>query len=224
MVVYLINPMHTAILNGRTPFECLLKSSPAYSFLCIFRCLCFPLLRPYNRHKLDFRASPCVFLGYSSSHLGYRCFDLSSSRMYIARHVKFHENTFPFAYSEQTTILPSPSLQTALSALTVFPTPMPSPSTLSLPPSPTPDHRVVASFPSPCPVSNSPSTSSPFYSATDHSPSMVSVSPGTVIPLSAATSPIVASSRPPSSPTLSPSFGSPSALRLVVDLSNFNLQ
>jgi hypothetical protein len=25
-----------------------------------------------------------VFLCYSSTHLGYRCFDLSSSRMYIA--------------------------------------------------------------------------------------------------------------------------------------------
>ncbi|KAH8488139.1 hypothetical protein H0E87_023994, partial [Populus deltoides] len=37
--------------------------------------------------------------------------------------------------------------------------------------------KVVASSPPPCPVSNSPSTSSPFYSTTDHSLSMVSVSP-----------------------------------------------
>jgi len=215
--------MPTAVLNGCTPFERLFKSSPDYNCLCIFRCLCFPLLRPYNRHKLDFRSSPCVFLGYSSSHLGYRCFDLSSSRMYIARHVKFHENTFPFACSEQTTTLPSPSLQTALPALTVFPTPMPSPSTPFLPPFSTPAHRVVASSPPPCPVSNSPSTSSPLYSTIDHSPSMVSVSLGTVIPLSAASSPIVVSSWPPGSPTSSSSSGSPPALRLVVDLSNFNL-
>ena len=138
--------------------------------------------------------------------------------------IKFHENTFPFTYSKQTTTLPSPSLQTALPVLNVFPTPMPSPSTPFLPPSPTPDHRVVASFPSPCPVSNNPSTSSLFYSATDHSPSMVSISLGTVIPLSATTSPIVASPRPPGSPTLSLSSGSPPALRLVVDLSNFDLQ
>ncbi|KAL3571039.1 hypothetical protein D5086_028288 [Populus alba] len=101
---------------------------------------------------------------------------------------------------------------------------MPSPSTPFLPPYPTPDHRVVASFHSPCPVSNNPFTSSPFYSATDHSLSMVYVSLGTVIPLSAATSPIVASSRPLSSPTLNPSSGSPPALCLVVDLSNFDLQ
>jgi hypothetical protein len=98
------------------------------------------------------------------------------------------------------------------------------PSTPSLPPSPTPDHRVVASPSSPCPVSNSPSTSSPLYSATDHSLSMVSVSPGTVIPLSADSSPIMSSSRPFSSPTSGPSSGSSPGLNLVVDLSNFDLQ
>jgi histone deacetylase 1/2 len=222
--IYLINRMPTAVLNGCTPFERLFKSSPDYNFLRIFRCLCFPLLRPYNQHKLDFRSSSCVFLGYSSSYLGYCCFDLSSSNMYIAWHVKFHENTFPFVCSEQTTALPSPSLQIALPAFTVFLTPMPSPSTPFLPPSPTPAHRVVASSPPPCPVSNSPSTSSPFYSTTDHSPSMVSVSPGTVIPLSMASSSIMVSSRPPSSPTSSSSSGSPPAFRLVVDLSNFDLQ
>ena len=53
-VIYLINRMPTIVLNGRTLFESLFKSSPDYSFLCIFRCLCFPLLCPYNRHKLDF--------------------------------------------------------------------------------------------------------------------------------------------------------------------------
>jgi len=222
--VYLINRMPTVVLNGSTPFERLFKSSPDYNFLRIFWCLCFPLLRPYNRHKLDFRSTPCVFLGYSSFHLGYHCFDLSTSRMYIARQVKFHENTFPFACSEQTTSLPSSSLQTALPALTFFPTPMTTPSTPSLPLSPTPAHRVVASPPSPCPVNNSPSPSSPLYSATDHSPSMVSVSPGTVIPLSADSSPVVSPSRPPSSPTSSPSSGSSPGLHLVVDLSNFDLQ
>jgi histone deacetylase 1/2 len=68
--VYLINRMPTPVLNHKTPFECLLKSTPDYGFLRTFRCLCFPLLRPYNAHKLDFRSSPCVFLGYSNSHLG----------------------------------------------------------------------------------------------------------------------------------------------------------
>ena len=53
---------------------------------------------------------------------------------------------------------------------------------------------------------------------------MVSVSPGMVIPVSANSSPIVASSQPPNHPTSGPSSSSPPALRLVVDLSNFDLQ
>ena len=34
--VYLINCMPTLVLNNKTPFECLFKSTPYYSFLCIF--------------------------------------------------------------------------------------------------------------------------------------------------------------------------------------------
>ena len=60
-VVYLINRMPTVVLNGCTPFDRLFKSSPDYNFLRIFGCLCFPLLRPYNRHKLDFRSSTLLY-------------------------------------------------------------------------------------------------------------------------------------------------------------------
>lgn len=67
-----------------------------YSFLCIFGCLYFLFFRPYNAYKLDFHHTSCVFLWYSSCHLGYRCLDLSSNRVYIFRHVRFHEQPFPF--------------------------------------------------------------------------------------------------------------------------------
>jgi hypothetical protein len=49
-----------------------------------------------------------VFLGYSSSHLGYRCLDLESGRVYVSRHVRFHECVFPFKKSEQVTTPPVP--------------------------------------------------------------------------------------------------------------------
>ena len=104
--VYLINRMPTPVLNHKTPFECLFKSTPDYVFLCTFRCLCFPFLRPYNAHKLDFRSSPCVFLGYNTSHLGYRCLNLSSKCIYLACHVWFHENVFPLAKFEQIVATP----------------------------------------------------------------------------------------------------------------------
>lgn len=107
--VYLINRMPTLVLQNKSPFACLFDRTPDYNFLHIFGCLCFPFLRPYHAHKLDFRSSPCVFLGYSSSHLGYRCLDLESDRIYISRHVRFHESVFPFRKSEQVTTTPIPS-------------------------------------------------------------------------------------------------------------------
>jgi uncharacterized membrane protein len=63
--------------------------------------LSFPFLHPYHAHKLDLCSTPYVFLGYSSSYLGYRCLDLASQCIYVSRHVRFHENVFPLAKSEQ---------------------------------------------------------------------------------------------------------------------------
>jgi histone deacetylase 1/2 len=99
--VYRINHMLTPFLQNQSPFECLFNRTPDYDFLHTFGCLCFLFLHPYHAHKLNFRSSPCVFLGYSSSHLGYRCLDSASQHIYVSRHVCFHENVFPFADSEQ---------------------------------------------------------------------------------------------------------------------------
>jgi len=98
--IYLINRMPTLVLQNKSPFECLFRRTPDYNFLRTFRCLCFPFLRPYHAHKLDFCSSPCVFLGYSSSHLDYHCLDLASCHIYVFCHVCFHENVFSFVNSE----------------------------------------------------------------------------------------------------------------------------
>ncbi|GJT77266.1 retrovirus-related pol polyprotein from transposon TNT 1-94 [Tanacetum coccineum] len=45
---------------------------------------------------MDFRSTPCVFLGYSPSYHKYRCLDISTERLYIARHVRFNKAQFPF--------------------------------------------------------------------------------------------------------------------------------
>ncbi|GKD56773.1 putative RNA-directed DNA polymerase, partial [Tanacetum coccineum] len=86
--VYLINRMPSRTSTNKSPFEHIFKRSPNYSFRCVFGCLCFPHLRPYNRHKMDFRSTPCVFFGYCPSHHRYRCLDISTERLYIARHVQ----------------------------------------------------------------------------------------------------------------------------------------
>ena len=77
-----------------------------YHFLETFGCACFPLLRPYHTHKLNFRSQECLFQGYSSSHKGYKCLS-SSGRVYISKDVLFNELRFP--YSE---LFPSSSSST----------------------------------------------------------------------------------------------------------------
>ena len=122
--VYLINRMLTLVLQNKSMFECLFLQPPDYSFLRTFGCLYFSFLQPYNVHKLDYHSTPCVFLGYSSCHLGYRCLDLSSDRIYISRHVRFHEHSFPFLKSDHVyTITHSNPQSTPIShlpALTYF--------------------------------------------------------------------------------------------------------
>ncbi|GKA32283.1 putative RNA-directed DNA polymerase [Tanacetum coccineum] len=105
--VYLINRMPSRTSTTSHRFEHIFKRSPDYSFLHVFGCLCFPHLRPYNHHKMDFRSTPCVFLGYSPSHHGYRCLDISTERLYIARHVRFNEAQFPFDIPKTTSPPPS---------------------------------------------------------------------------------------------------------------------
>lgn len=60
-----------------------------------FGCACFPLLHLYNQHKVSFRSSKCVFIGYSPFHKGCKCLH-PSGRAYIARSVTFNEAEFPY--------------------------------------------------------------------------------------------------------------------------------
>ena len=71
--------------------------NPTNSILRIFGCACWPNLRPYNNHKLQFRSKQCAFLRYSNLHKGFKCLDISTGRVYISRDVIFDENVFPFA-------------------------------------------------------------------------------------------------------------------------------
>jgi hypothetical protein len=94
---YLINRLPTCVIDNLCPLERLFKTPPNYSMLRIFGCACWPHLQPYNKHKLSFRSKPCVFIGYSSIHKGYKCLDMETGHVYISRDVVFDENVFAFA-------------------------------------------------------------------------------------------------------------------------------
>lgn len=42
-----------------------------------------------------FKIEPCVFLGYSPFHNGYKCLN-GAGWVFLSRHVQFDENVFPF--------------------------------------------------------------------------------------------------------------------------------
>ncbi|WJX96151.1 hypothetical protein P8452_77393 [Trifolium repens] len=94
--VHLINKLPTsALINFKSPHLALFKTQPDYSQLRVFGCLCFPHLRPYNKHKLEYRSSPCVYLGVSPQHKGHKCLD-KNGRIYVSKDVVFHESKFPY--------------------------------------------------------------------------------------------------------------------------------
>nr|AAT85031.1 putative polyprotein [Oryza sativa Japonica Group]ABF96679.1 retrotransposon protein, putative, Ty1-copia subclass [Oryza sativa Japonica Group] len=94
--VYLINRTPSRVLHDVSPLERLLGHKPDYNALRVFGCACWPNLRPYNKHKLQFRSTTCTFLGYSTLHKGFKCLDPSTGRVYISRDVVFDETQFPF--------------------------------------------------------------------------------------------------------------------------------
>lgn len=95
---HLINRTPSRLLSYDTPLFRLFNQQPDYSSLRVFGCACWPNLRPYNTHKLQFRSKQCTFLGYSPFHKGFKCLDPDSGRVYISRDVTFDESLFPFQF------------------------------------------------------------------------------------------------------------------------------
>ena len=116
----MINLLPSPSLGHLSPFQRLFNKAPDYSFLKVFGCKCFPLLRPYNTHKLQFRSLPHLFLGYSPSHHAYKCYNLNSNKMIIARHVRFDENCFP-CQTTSSTHSPISSSSNSLSTPIIIP-------------------------------------------------------------------------------------------------------
>ena len=87
---------YLSTVRNAIPFSLLYNTTPDYSHLWVFGCLCYPNMTATTRHKLAPRSTACVFLGYPSSHKGYRCLNMSTKRIVISCHVVFDETCFPF--------------------------------------------------------------------------------------------------------------------------------
>jgi histone deacetylase 1/2 len=94
--VYLINRMPTPTSNMSSPYESIFRKGPDFSKLKVFGCLCYSWLGPYASHKLESKSQPCVFLGYTLSQSAYLCFDKSTNKLHVSRHVQFVESVFSY--------------------------------------------------------------------------------------------------------------------------------
>ncbi|KAF8046955.1 hypothetical protein N665_3303s0001 [Sinapis alba] len=87
---FIINRTPTKVLHDLSPFEVLNKTKPPLDHLRVFGCLCFVLIGE-QRNKLDAKSSKAMFIGYSPTQKGYKCYDPMSRRVLISRDVKFME-------------------------------------------------------------------------------------------------------------------------------------
>ena len=94
---YVINRIPSRVLGFKSPLEILSQFYPDIrsSFnlaLGVFGCTSFVHIHNYNWGKLDPRALKCVFVGYSSTQKGYKCYHPPTRKLYVSADVTFVEN------------------------------------------------------------------------------------------------------------------------------------
>ncbi|KAK9207149.1 hypothetical protein WN943_017434 [Citrus x changshan-huyou] len=158
---YLINRMPTTTLNNLSPYQKLHNQPSNYQLLRVFSCACYPFLRPYNDHKLDFHSQKCLFLGYNPLHKGYRCLT-KSGKVYVAAHIVFNESDFPYSELFSSSESSSNSLSSYSPSVCILndsglhQSSATSPASAELPTPHSPQHAHQAShLPCPSPISDS---------------------------------------------------------------------
>ena len=93
---YLTNRTASQTLNTQSPLQLLLKTFPLLKLgdslpKRVFGCECYVLLYPNQTNKLSPRALKCVFLGYSDTQKGYKCYYKTGWRILVSLDVTFND-------------------------------------------------------------------------------------------------------------------------------------
>lgn len=94
---YLINRMPSRVLQTQSPIQRLKALFPNFQGIGslapkVFGCSVYVHDQSPTRGKLDPRAIKCVFLGYSSTKKGYKCYHPSTKKIYVSMDVTFVES------------------------------------------------------------------------------------------------------------------------------------
>lgn len=112
-IIFLINRMPSLVLKYEVPFVKLHGAPPDYNNLKVFGCRCYPYLKGQNKFSL--KTYPCVFIGHSSLHKGYRCYHTQTKRVYVSRRIIYDELNMPYVQADQPSCnLSSPYIATFL--------------------------------------------------------------------------------------------------------------
>ncbi|KAL0702312.1 hypothetical protein Bca4012_058434 [Brassica carinata] len=89
---YLINRIPTKVLKDVSPFQVLNKIKPPLDHLRVFGCVCYVLTPGEQRNKLEAKSVKGIFIGYTHTQKGYKCYIPDSRRVMVSRDVKFVES------------------------------------------------------------------------------------------------------------------------------------
>jgi hypothetical protein len=90
---YLVNRMPSSVLEGTSPHSLLYPSSSPFSLpLKVFGCVCHVHNLGPGFDKLDPHATKCVFLGYSTTQKGCRCYSPVLRHYFTCTDVTFDES------------------------------------------------------------------------------------------------------------------------------------
>jgi len=90
--VFLLNRLPTKAVKGKTPIEAWYGQKPSLQNLKIFGCVCFSHVPQVKRDKLDKKAEPDIFIGYSSITKAYKIFKPQRRKILVSRDVQFVED------------------------------------------------------------------------------------------------------------------------------------
>lgn len=95
---YLINQMPSRVLAFKTPKDVLTTNFPNNTLMSVlpfklFGCVVYVYIQSSMRNKLDRHTHRCIFIGYSSTQKGYKCYCPLTRKTFVSMDVFFDEQT-----------------------------------------------------------------------------------------------------------------------------------